>query len=96
MVATIVRAARLLGVVDSADGSERVTGHSLRPTGAQGLARLGWRTDAVRLMGRWESETVRRYTRSAALQAPTELAAIIMQLCGVTRGEVPAPTVSSS
>ena len=35
MVASIVLAARALGVVDLADGSERASGHSLRCTGAQ-------------------------------------------------------------
>ena len=60
-----------------------------------GLVSLGWRADAVRLMGRWDSEAVRRYTRSAALQAPSELAAIIMQLCGLARTEVPAPSSST-
>ena len=38
MVSTIIHAAHLIIVVDSADASERVTGHSLRPTwGAWGL-----------------------------------------------------------
>ena len=72
MTSTIIHAARFLGVVDSADGSERVTGHSLRPTGAQGLILMGWRADAVKLMGRWDSEAVRRYTRTAALHAPSD------------------------
>ena len=95
MVSTILHGARLLGVQDSLDGSERVTGHSLRPTGAQGLIALGWRQDAVRLMGRWESETVRRYTREAALYAPSELAALIVRLCGVPASAVPEPPTAS-
>ena len=70
MVATIVEAARLLGVTPPPDGSERVSGHSLRNTGAQGLTRAGWSPQAVRLMGRWESEAVVRYTRLAPLEYP--------------------------
>ena len=95
MAATIVHAARTLGIKDAPDGAERVSGHSLRTTGAQGLIRLGWRADAVRLMGRWDSEAVRRYTRDAALQAPTGLEALIMRLCGSSRLEVPPPLPST-
>ena len=76
MTATILEAARRLGVTDNPDGSEKVTGHSLRCTGAQGLIGLGWRQDAVQLMGRWQSEAVQRYTREAALCAPSELASV--------------------
>ena len=91
MVSNIVHAARWLGVSDRPDGSERVTGHSLRCTGAQGLVHLGWRHDAVQLQGRWQSSTVKRYTRDAALMAPSELVAVLMTLCGVPRTAVPAP-----
>ena len=52
---------------------------------------MGWRADAVRLMGRWDSEVVRRYTRSAALHAPSDLAALFVQLCGIRPAEVPPP-----
>ena len=42
MAATFIHAAGLLGVpAVSPDGSEAITGHSLRVTGAQGLARVG-------------------------------------------------------
>ena len=95
MVATIVRAARILGVEGAADGAERVSGHSLRPTGAQGLIMMGWRADAVKLMGRWDSEAVRRYTRTAALHAPSDLTALIVRLCGVPPAAAPAPPTSS-
>ena len=94
MTATIVHAARALGVVDLADGSERVSGHSLRSTGAQGLIRLGWRHDAVQLMGRWESEAVKRYTRLAALESPVTLPAALSDLCGIPLSDVP-PTDSA-
>ena len=91
MTATIVAGGRALGVLDEADGSFRLTGHSLRSTGAQGLISIGWRPDAVQLQGRWQSDTVRRYTRDAALHAPDELVALIMALCGVPREDVPPP-----
>ena len=73
------------------DGTLRLTGHSLRSTGAQGLISIGWRPDAVQLQGRWQSETVRIYTRDAALHAPDDLVALVAALCGVTREEVPPP-----
>ena len=42
MVKSIVAAASFLGTpLEAPDGSERVSGHSLRVSGAQGLARLG-------------------------------------------------------
>ena len=91
MTSTIVSAARRLGVIDTPDGTLRVSGHSLRCTGAQGLIALGWRADAVRLQGRWESETVTRYTREAALYAPSELATLVMVLSGLARAAEVAP-----
>ena len=95
MAETIVAAAARLGVRDSPDGTLKVTGHTLRSTGAQGLIRMKWRPDAVRLMGRWESEVVRAYTRLAPLESPTEptipeeLIQAIMELTGVARAAVP-------
>ena len=94
MVATIIHAARHLGVVDLPDGSLRVSGHSLRPTGAQGLIALGWRADAVRLQGRWESEAVQRYTRDAALHAPSDLEHLVRLLSGLARLPEPPPAAS--
>jgi len=74
MVATIVHAASLLGVeLSSPDGSERVSGHSLRATGAQGLAAAGIDTWAIELMGRWGSEAVRGYIREARLADATAM-----------------------
>ena len=98
MVATIIFAARHLGVVDLRDGSLRVSGHSLRATGAQGLISLGWRADAVQLQGRWMSEAVVRYTREAALHAPcvfAELSALLMSLSGLPHQPDPPPSSSS-
>ena len=96
MVETMRFAARALDIPDAADGSERVSGHSLRATGAEGLVRLGWRPDAVRLMGRWDSEIVCQYTRLAALESPTGLELDMARLCGVTPSEVPAPAEEES
>ena len=70
MADSIKEAGRLLGVAASApDGSERLTGHSLRVTGAQGLVLRGWHLWAVQLHGRWGSDVVRRYIRESPLIA---------------------------
>ena len=72
MVATIVEAARRLEVPLAApDGSARVSGHSLRVTGAQGLAKAGLDVWAIQLLGRWGSAAVLGYIR----EVPLELAA---------------------
>ena len=68
MAEAIREAGRMLGVsVSSPDGSERITGHSLRVSGAQGLAQLGWHLWTVQLHGRWGSEVVKRYFRDSPL-----------------------------
>ena len=68
MATTIMHAAINLQVPLSApDGSERVSGHSLRVSGAQGLARLGWDLWAIQLHGRWQSDIVKHYVRDAHL-----------------------------
>ena len=70
MADSIREAGRFLGVASSApDGSERLTGHSLRVTGAQGLVLRGWHLWAVQLHGRWGSDVVRRYVRDSPLIA---------------------------
>merc|ERR1712086_1037609 len=72
MVATIVDAARRLRVpLESPDQSARISGHSLRVTGAQGLARAGLDVWAIQLLGRWGSDAVLGYIR----EVPLELAA---------------------
>ena len=53
----------------SPDGSERVTGHSLRVSGAQGLALLGLHLWTVQLHGRWGSDVVKRYIRDSPLSS---------------------------
>ena len=53
MTETFCAAAKMLGVpLESADGSEFISGHSLRVTGAQGLARIGLNIWAIQLFGR--------------------------------------------
>ena len=76
MAATFSQAAFRLGVeLESADGSEVVSGHSLRVTGAQGLARLGLDTWAIQLIGRWGSATILRYIRLVPLERAVAWAA---------------------
>ena len=66
---TIAAAARLLGCpAESADGSARITGHTMRITGAQGLARAGLDPWAVQLLGRWGSATVLQYIQEVPLE----------------------------
>ena len=68
MTQTIEEAAKQLGIhLAAPDGSERVSGHSLRVTGAQGLARMGWDLWAIQLHGRWQSDVVKHYVREAHL-----------------------------
>ena len=75
MTETIRVGASRLGVkLSAADGSARVTGHSLRVTGAQGLARLGVDTWAVQLLGRWGSPTVLEYVQAVPLERSSEWA----------------------
>jgi len=51
----------------SPDGAFRISGHSLRPTGAQGLARLGVDVLTIQALGRWGSGTVAQYVRGASV-----------------------------
>ena len=75
MTQTIKRAATLLGVPwSSADGTSRISGHSLRPSGAQGMAQLGVDTWAIELLGRWGGKCVRQYVREASVSAAAERA----------------------
>ena len=67
---TIIEGARLLGISQAApDGTERVSGHSLRVTGAQGLVIRGWDLWTVQLHGRWGSDVIKRYVRDSPLAA---------------------------
>ena len=66
MVRTIEVAAGHLGVpLELPDGSERISGHSLRASGAQGLDALGHDLWAIQLMGRWGSDAVQAYVRES-------------------------------
>jgi len=68
MVETISFAARWLKLdLVSPDRSLRISGHSLRPTGAQGLTKLGLDVWAIELLGRWGGATVRKYVRDATV-----------------------------
>ena len=70
MTETIVQAAKRLEVpLELPDGSERVSGHSLRATGAQGLARAGLELWAIQLIGRWGSDAVQTYVREAFVES---------------------------
>ena len=60
-----------------------------------GLIALGWRAGAVQLMGRWESEAVKLYTREAALRAPIDLGVLMELLTGMARSELPSPPEAS-
>ena len=69
-VATMEWAALRLGVrTASPDDSERLSGHSLRVTGAQGLTVQGWHLWTLQLLGRWGSEAIKGYVREAPLEA---------------------------
>ena len=76
MAGTICQAAARLHLpLSSPDGSERISGHTLRVTGAQGLARAGVDTWAVQLLGRWGSSAVLGYIRDVPLELSTAWAA---------------------
>ena len=69
MARTFVKAAEFLGVpTTTPDGSETITGHSLRVTGAQGLARIGLDLWTIQLIGRWGSDAIKRYVRLVPLE----------------------------
>ena len=59
-------------VLDGCRGS----GHSLRVTGAQGLARLGVELWVIQLLGRWGTDTVRTYVRESQLDKAADRAAM--------------------
>ena len=65
---TIVRAAQLLNqpITDDLE-NVRISGHSMRPTGAQFLAKAGLDTYTVQLLGRWGSSSVETYVRDAVI-----------------------------
>ena len=90
MTATLIEAAKRLNVpISTADDSARISGHSLRRTGAQGLARLGVDSWAVQLLGRWGSNAVLEYIQEVPLERSAAWAR------AAARGTLP-PSASSS
>ena len=72
----------------SPDGSMTLTGHSMRVSGAQGLASLGLDTYAIQLLGRWGSASVLRYVRDSTVSlaaAQARRASITATLAELTR-----------
>ena len=93
---TILRAAVLLDLPQrSALDNERVTGHSMRATGAQFLARAGLDTYTVQLLGRWGSSAVERYVREAVISGAasraraTQLAQTLTHMTGEVAAALP-------
>jgi len=85
VTATLVAAADLLKVPRAApDGTERISGHTLRATGAQGLAKAGLELWAIQLLGRWGSDSVRLYVREAHLARSEEWARRALQTRSLT------------
>jgi hypothetical protein len=88
MAATIRAAAVHLKVaLASPDLSEQVTGHSLRATGAQGLARAGLDEWSIQLLGRWGSQAIRLYTRQGALERSATWAHRAVKRLATSTGE---------
>ena len=101
MAATIVEAARKLEVpLSLPDGSARVSGHSLRVAGAQGLARAGVDVWAIQLLGRWGSSAVLGYVREVPLEHAASWAARAVRSCSleelIRSRALAAPASSSS
>ena len=105
VTATVRAAGRMLGVVEPADGTEQLSGHSLRVTGAQGLARLGVDLWAIQLIGRWGSDTVKNYVRGVQMERSAawaagaakrmELEAVVANLVSELRSSSPSSTPSA-
>ena len=73
MADTFASAARYPGLpTTSLDGSEVVSGHSLRVTGAQGLSRLGLGLCAIQLLGRWAQTRPARTSAQFRLTSPPD------------------------
>ena len=97
MIETIQKAGEALGIsCEAPDGSERLSGHSLRVTGAQGLAELGWHLWAIQLQGRWGSETVKKYLRESPLAHPVATTSQSMDLEALIEQLLPAISAQTS
>ena len=78
VAATIRRAAALLGQPTHDPGGLALhTGHALRVTGAQALARAGLSEHQISLLARWGSAAVLRYIRTAPLASTHRMAAYV-------------------
>ena len=79
-VASTIRAAAVfLGhPVRDTGGLYLHTGHALRVTGAQGLARAGLSEHQISLLARWGSSAVLRYIRTAPLASTHRMAAQVL------------------
>ena len=76
MADTFVQAAGFLGIPPvSPVGSEAITGHSLRVTGAQGPAQLGPDAWTFQLIGRWGSSAFLHCFRAVSLERAAPRAA---------------------
>ena len=80
MVAAIKRFAAHLGLT-----SGRFTGHTLRTTGAQQLAKEGWSDAKITVFGRWASKHMLTYAREALIEP-----------LGIRSGALVAPIVPKS
>ena len=78
VAATIRRAAYLLGQpTHDSGGLVLHTGHALRVTGAQALARAGLSEHQISLLARWGSAAVLKYIRTAPLASTHRMAAFV-------------------
>ena len=101
-VKTVLEGARRTGQQQqNADATLRLSGHSLRATGAQHLARLGADLLSIQLLGRWGSTAVLSYVRDAAVgpdaarSRSRALGASLQELSAAAAGaQLPAPTAA--
>jgi hypothetical protein len=88
-------ATRLGEPLQDALGARRFGGHSLRVSGAQWLARLGFEVEHIKTFGRWTSDTVLRYLAEAHVEDLSKVRLRTMRersLLGGYQLEVPAPS----
>ena len=96
-VSTIEHAALLLGLPrERSDGMKVFTGHTLRPTGAQAMARAGLDPWLIGLWGRWGSATVMAYLRDAPLAVSAGFASRTLAGLGPSTGGTRAANSAAS
>ena len=97
VTATIRAAARHLGqTLMDPGGLYLHSGHALRVTGAQGLARAGLPELTIALLARWGSSAVRTYIRKAPLAASHHLASLALAGWERNSSSSQAPFAASS